>query len=164
MKILSKSNIKTILRLIYCRRDNINVPYNFKDGYTDKILPMNRFSIEHVVPKCYLPDKRLWDLNNLLVVDKDLNNFRSNTRFGQIHLKNLSFCPPCKQSRGTVSRICAHMLYTCPVLDQKLIIDKETMFRWNEKYPVTDLERQRNYLIYIYQGTYNKFIDNNNNF
>lgn len=160
MQILSKSNIKSILRLIYCTRDNVNAPYKFRDGYTDTVLPMNRFSIEHVVPRCYLPQTRLWDLNNLLVVDKDLNNFRSNTKFGQIHCQNLSFCPPCKESRGVVSRICAHMLYTCPSLDQNLIIDKETMIRWNEEYPVTDLERQRNSRIYMYQGTYNKFVDN----
>jgi len=155
---LAKSNVKIILRLLYCTRENINVPYKFRDGYTNIVLPMNRASIEHVVPKCYIPKTSVWDLNNLLLVDKDLNNLRSNTKFGNSNSKK-SFCPYHHDSRGVVARICAHMLYTFPSIDNTLVIDKETLFKWNEKYPVTDLEKYRNERIYLYQGTYNRFID-----
>ena len=156
---LTKANAKTILRLLYCTRENIHVPYKFKDGYTNLILPVNRASIEHVVPKCYLPKTNTWDLNNLLLVDKDLNNLRSNTKFGNSNIRNKSFCPSHQDSRGVVARICAHILYTFPNIDHTLVIDKETLFRWNEQYPVTDFEKYINERIHSYQGTYNRFID-----
>lgn len=159
MKTLSKSNIKTILRLIYCTRENIHVPYKFNDGYTNIRLPINRRSIEHVVPKCYLPRERVWDLNNMFLVDKDLNNVRSNTKFGRKSIQNVSFYPSNPESRGVVSRICAHMIYTCPNINPHKVIPRKLMFEWNEKYPVTDLEKYRNERIYIYQNTYNRFIE-----
>lgn len=159
MRILGKSNVKTILRLIYCTRENIDVPYKFKDGYTNILLPANRLSMEHVVPRCYLPKTRMWDLNNLLLIDKALNNLRSNTKFGTKNITNVSFKPPNPESRGVVARICAHMLYTCPNIDPSKIIERKLMCEWNEKYPATDIEKYTNERIYFYQGTYNRFID-----
>ena len=159
MKILAKSNVKRILRIIYCTRENPNVPYRFRDAYTNYLLPINRLSIEHVVPKCYLPKINVWDLNNLLLVDKQLNNFRSISKFDTCNRRNKSFCPPYGESKGVVARVCAHMLYTYPTIDSKLVIDKEVLLEWNERYPVTDIEKYRNEKIYYYQGTYNEFID-----
>ena len=46
-----------------------------------------------------------------MIVDKDLNNFRSNTKFGNSILRGVTFCP--SENKGQVARICAHMIDRC---------------------------------------------------
>ena len=84
---LSRIAARNVLRVfygVYANKENMYI-----DGYTNIVHPMSRSSMEHVVPKCYLPNNKRWDLHNLLLVDMGLNHFRSNTKFGHKTLKNI---------------------------------------------------------------------------
>ena len=135
--------------------------YGYNDLYTNmKLLPKST-TIEHVVPKSRLPKTAIWDLNNLVLIDKDLNQFRGNTKFGTKTIKAVSFCP--KFNKGHVSRICAHMFEKYPNTNTKLVIDKKTLLLWNEMYPVTDFEKYVNEYIFNVQGTFNRFTEDDIN-
>ena len=40
------------------------------------------------------------------------------------------------------------------------IIDLDTLIKWNNQYPPSQLEKEKNLLIYQIQGNYNEFILN----
>lgn len=157
---LSRLAARNILRSIYLLHTVAKTPM-YLDGYTNIARPMDTSSMEHVVPKCYLPKPKVWDLHNLLLVEMGLNHFRSNTKFGTETLKRVSFCPAHPESRGVVARKCAHMFDTNPILfkKQELILSQELLDEWMEKYPVTDNEKRINEIIFEAQGTSNKFIE-----
>jgi len=138
---LSRLAARNILRSIYLLHNVQNVPM-YLDGYTNIARPMDTSSMEHVVPKCYLPKSKVWDLHNLLLVEMGLNHFRSNTKFGRETIKRISFCPEYPKSRGIVARKCAHMFETNPTLfkKQELILDPELMEEWMCKYPISEGE------------------------
>jgi len=154
--IMGKPLAKVVLRFLYCGQGNW-----YRDGYTNLMIPTSKVSIEHVVPRSLLPKKMVWDINNLLIVDKDLNNYRSNTKFGSKTLRGVTFCPP--QNKGQVARICAHMLDRCHdsnhVINPRTVIDPILLVGWSRDYPVTDHEKYVNNYIYETQGTYNEYVD-----
>lgn len=161
MGFMSKPNTRAVLRIVFGRYIVSGGPMGYLDGYTNIVLPKSRTSIEHVVPRCHLPKGSVWDLNNLLIVDKTINNHRSNTKFGEKTVRGVTYCPP--KNKGVVSRICAHMLEECERMkhevDPSLIIDPDLMAKWHEENPVTDHERYLNECVYEIQGTYNAFVD-----
>ena len=55
---ISKSIARSALRFIYCKNSM------YINGYTNQLQPMEISTIEHVVPKCYLPSSKKWDLHN----------------------------------------------------------------------------------------------------
>lgn len=58
-------------------------------------------------------------------------------------LRNTAFLPPI-HSRGAISRTCMHMLDLYPSLPiHEHVLDKTTMIEWNEEYPVTEWEIER---------------------
>jgi len=157
---LSRLAARNILRSIYLLHNVQNVPM-YLDGYTNIARPMDTSSMEHVVPKCYLPKSKVWDLHNLLLVEMGLNHFRSNTKFGRETIKRISFCPEYPKSRGIVARKCAHMFETNPTLfkKQELILDPELMEEWMCKYPISEGEKRANEIIFEAQGTNNRFVE-----
>lgn len=130
-------------------------------GIPIKLFPLTHRSMEHVVPKSRIPTGSRWNLHNLLVVDKNVNHFRSNTKFGDKTIHNVSFCPP--ENKGAVSRICAHMFDECSriqhELNHDLVINRDLMLQWNEENPVTDIEKYANDYIYNVQGTHSEYVD-----
>ena len=158
MIFLSKSMVRTLLRTMYMTTSSTSrVPGEYYiDSYSGLSIPLVQTSIQHVVPKCYLPSSKFWDMNNLLIVEKDLNNFRANTKFGRKTVQGVSFCPD--ENKGVVARICWHMFDTCQYAKNKqhLILDQKLLLEWNEKYPVSDFEKYVNEFTFKKQGTYNK--------
>ncbi len=147
---IGKITARKTLEIIYCGKGI------FFDPYTSKIQILNRCSIEHVVPKSRLPKNMKWDLHNLLLVDKNINMSRGNTAFG----KGL-FVP---KNKGQVSRICAHMIDKCEneniiINENDEIIKTETMLKWHSLYPVSDIEKYANEIIFDVSGTYNEYIE-----
>ena len=59
-----------------------------------------------------------------------------------------------------VARKCAHMISNNSdyIKDQNLIIEDKIIEEWMDMYPVTDLEKISNDIIYDIQGDFNKFI------
>jgi len=160
MLLLSKNVVRSLLRTLYTAKSTISkVPGEFYiDSYTGLSIPLARTSIEHVVPKCYLPRSKHLDMNNLLIIDRGLNSRRSNTKFGRETIRGISFCPD--ESKGVVARICWHMFDTCESVkkSQKLILSQDLLEEWDDTYPVTDFEKYVNEFVYSKQGTYNKRI------
>ena len=147
---IGRITVKKTLELIYCGKSL------FLDPYTGIIQDLNKCSIEHVVPKSKIPKHMKWDLNNLLLVDKHINMSRGNKAFG----KGL-FIP---KNKGQVARICAHMIDKCE--EENVIVNKnneiikiETMLEWNDLFPVSDIEKYSNEIIFDVAGTYNEYIE-----
>jgi len=151
---ISKSIARSALRFIYCKNSM------YINGYTNQLQPMEISTIEHVVPKCYLPSSKKWDLHNLLLIDYELNHSRGNTKLGRQTIEGVSFCPIFPESRGMVARKCAHMISNNSdyIKDNDLIIENKVLEKWMDMYPVTDLEKISNEIIYDIQGDFNKFI------
>lgn len=81
-------------------------------------------------------------LNNKFNYKNDFNNF-----------------VPIITSRGKIARTIAYMKLTYPKLCLDNIIDLEILVNWDNLYPPTDEEFQRNELIYNYQGNINPFTE-----
>ncbi len=110
---------------------------------------------------------RATDIHNLKPADPDENANRSNDYFGAIDTTDIYI--PREEVRGDVARILFYMavMYT----DMSLNDDKSsnvalrtmgllsTLLEWNEADPVDDFERNRNDVLYSYQGNRNPFID-----
>jgi len=154
--LMGKPIARVVLRFLFGGQGNW-----YRDGYTNLMIPVSRVSIEHVVPRSLLPKKMVWDLNNLLIVDKGLNNYRSNTKFGRSTLRGVTFCPA--ENKGQIARICAHMIDSCNGTSYSesasSVIDPFLMEEWSREYPVTDHEKYINNYIYDIQGTYNEYVD-----
>ena len=147
---IGRITARKTLELIYCGKSL------FLDPYTGVINDLNKCSIEHVLPKSKIPNNMKWDLHNLLLVDKHINMSRGNKPFGEG-----LFVP---KNKGQVSRICAHMFDKCEkenviVNENDEIIKIETMLKWNDLFPVSDIEKYTNEIIFCVSGTYNEYIE-----
>ena len=68
------------------------------------------------------------------------------------------------KNKGQVARICAHMIDKCE--EENVIVNKkneiikiETMLKWNDLFPVSDIEKYSNEIIFDVAGTYNEYIE-----
>jgi hypothetical protein len=66
---------------------------------------------------------------------------------------------PIHNSRGKIARTLAYMKYVYPQIRLTNVIDKKTLLKWNDIYPVSKEEFERNKLIKELQGNTNPFID-----
>lgn len=150
-RVVAKNSLRTIFG---CRG-------SFLDVYTNNLIDVSRVSIEHVVPKSKLPRGMMWDLNNLLLIDRDVNSRRGNSRFAQDTIHGVCFEP--MYNKGHVARICAHVLDNLDKEDCRVdvndVIDNETMLTWNAMFPASDLEKYATEYIFSVQGTYNTYVD-----
>lgn len=110
---------------------------------------------------------RATDIHNLKPADPDENANRSNDYFDTFEAADIYV--PREEVRGDIARILFYMaiMYT----DMSLNDDKasnvalrtmgmlSTLLEWNESDPVDDFERNRNDVLYSYQGNRNPFID-----
>ena len=67
---------------------------------------------------------------------------------------------PIATSRGIIARSIAYMKIIYCELSIENIIDLDTLIKWNTQYPPSQLEKEKNLLIYEIQGNYNEFILN----
>ena len=65
---------------------------------------------------------------------------------------------PCINIRGPISRAVIYMKYQYPNIDMNMVLDDDLIIEWNEMYPPTDLEKDRNKKIEMLQGNRNPFI------
>ena len=62
-------------------------------------------------------------------------------------------------SRGKIARTLAYMKFVYPELKLTNVINKETLVKWNQQFPVSEEEFERNDVIKEIQGNTNPFID-----
>lgn len=127
---------------------------------------------EHVWPKSYLPDTDVEnndistasDLHNLKPCNPSINSSRGNKWFDN-YTTTVSYAPR-DEDKGDVARI---MLYMVIKYNELTLVDGtpkylemgqfSVLLQWHEQDPVDDFERNRNEVIYSYQGNRNPFID-----
>ena len=107
------------------------------------------------------------DIHNLKPADPDENAFRSNDYFDWFGTSNTYV--PRDEVKGDIARILFYMAtmyfdltlndnpYSLSSLKSMGILS--VLLEWNEMDPVDDFERNRNEVIYFYQGNRNPFID-----
>ena len=124
---------------------------------------------EHVWPQAAMPvsasnsvTNMASDLHNLKPSDPSENGSRGNSSFGW------NAYEPRDEVKGDIARI---MLYMVVMYNQLTLVDSSPnsnyyemgflsdLLEWNLQDPVDDFERNRNNVIYSYQGNYNPFID-----
>lgn len=111
------------------------------------------------------------DLHNLKPADPSENTSRSNKWFGEPLSSNNAFMyEPRDEVKGDIARI---LFYMDIMYDFLTLVELEdgqdagyyemgdlsTLISWHEEDPVDDFERNRNDIIYSYQGNRNPFID-----
>lgn len=107
------------------------------------------------------------DLHNLKPADPDENAVRSNDYFDWTKTSNTY--EPRDEVKGDIARILfymATMYFDLTLNDDELTLSLyktmgmlSVLLEWNELDPVDDFERNRNEVIYSYQGNRNPFID-----
>ncbi len=130
------------------------------------------FNIEHTWPQSYLKqynrfDQARADMFHLFPVEEHINSERGNLPFrdcndnSQNSTQRVSntcdggFEPPA-QHRGKVARA---MFYMAVTYNMKIDATQEQILRkWNEEFPVTDSERERDSRIHEVEGVHNPFI------
>lgn len=116
------------------------------------------------------------DVHNLRSCDSQMNSSRSNRIFqdgsGDSHITSIGNFYPGDEHKGDVARIAMYMYTRYPeqceainlgygTTDNSPLNDMPDVFlRWNLEDPVSQFEKERNEVIYQYQGNRNPFIDN----
>ncbi|WP_083540816.1 endonuclease I family protein [Aequorivita viscosa] len=116
------------------------------------------------------------DVHNLRSCDSQMNSSRSNRIFqdgnGNSHITSIGNFYPGDEHKGDVARIAMYMYTRYPeqceainlgygTTDNSPLNDMPDVFlRWNLEDPVSQFEKERNEVIYQYQGNRNPFIDN----
>lgn len=168
-KTLSYSNIlkQTIIL-------NHNVPYLYCNETNLDIY--KSFSMEHILPRCFLQKCHYHDMHNIVKTIKKINIQRSNYKFVDdknnddnwkeiqynnfVNHKNGLFIPN-ESSRGIISRSLLYMAYEYDYNLSK-IIDRETLVNWFHQYPPCQKEIYHNQLINNIQKKDNIFISKYN--
>ena len=139
---------------------------------------------EHIVPQSYIKsiDYAKFDMHNIYLTTSKINTHRSNYKYcdesqllydkqdnflddyydANINYKNnkLKMFIPIASSRGIIARAIAYMKIIYTELSIENIIELDTLIKWNNQYPPSQLEKEKNLLIYQIQGNYNEFILN----
>lgn len=128
------------------------------------------FSAEHVYPKSLLPtSKSKNDIHNLYPTDAYTNTRRSVYRYEDLtegeksnglkfsgsYLNNKRWEPK-QSSKGKIARAVAYMMFVYS--PNVLIMDIETMKRWNIEDPVDQYDIDRNNRVYEVQNNFNPFV------
>lgn len=123
----------------------------------------NDLTAEHLFPQSFTKQytKANKDMHNIYLTNYYTNNLRSNKQFSQYFNDNISkkYFIPCNYSRGIIARSLVYMKYTYPLLNLSSVIDYNLVILWNELYPPSNYELQKNNIICQYQGNKNIFIE-----
>lgn len=178
-QLITTMNLKTYGEARYLLDDTDRDPNN----PNNVILVYNRASVsgtwddgstwnrEHVWPQNYLPAKAdsnssinvASDLQNLKPANPSINSSRGNSAFvdgtGVYKLGGGGFYPG-DADRGDIARILLYMHVRWGLtINTSTVGDLNLLLRWHKQDPVDNFERNRNELIYTYQGNRNPFID-----
>jgi endonuclease I len=148
---------------------NVILVYNRASvsGEWDGGITWNR---EHVWPQSYLGASAenslaniASDLQNLKPANPSINSSRGNNAFvsgsGVYKLGGGGFYPG-DADRGDIARILLYMHVRWGLtINTSTVGDLNLLLRWHKQDPVDNFERNRNELIYTYQGNRNPFID-----
>jgi len=169
-------NIKTI-KLMY-RKNDLNYDI-YNNIYYD--INHNILTAEHIFCKSFIKNyyNAHLDAHNIFLTSAYTNTYRSNYKY--IDTKNIDYVSkkkfnfidsnnyrntknklflPCNYSRGIIARTIKYMLYNYDkLLLEDIIIDEETLEKWDINYPPTKFEIKKNELIYKFQGNKNIFIN-----
>lgn len=105
------------------------------------------------------------DLHNLKPANPS-ENFRKSNKFLDNMTTTVSYAPPRDEIKGDLARMLFYMVMmydylelvnTIPTVYQYALLD--ILLEWHLQDPVDDFERNRNEVIYHYQGNRNPFID-----
>ncbi len=140
---------------------------------------------EHIFPQSFIKEYKnaKLDMHNIYLTNNILNSHRSNFKYIDEKLykkfynkeklyklcnnnfknSNCGFYIPCINIRGPIARTIAYMKYTYPNLNIENVITYDLIVKWNLLYPPTQLEIERNEIIYSIQGNHNLFISKYNN-
>jgi endonuclease I len=142
----------------------------FKEGFTNCIyscqtLKKKNFSLEHVIPKSYLPSRLRNDPQNLYPCNREINTKRSNYPFkfkyekkNPLALKKVLndgyYIDECfkqmyirDETKGIVARI---ILYFYKIYNIQIneILPLKIAIEWDKKYPLKNYELKHNYKSY----------------
>ena len=156
---------------ILCNEDEceINLEYTNYKSYRS-------LTAEHIFPQSYTKRYSIarYDMHNIFLTSNYINYHRSNYKFSEANIsndKNLIVIDdinykndmdklfiPCVNSRGPISRAIAYMLTNYPRLMSSYVLDIDLLIKWNNLYPPSELELERNEVIKELQGNENLFI------
>lgn len=111
----------------------------------------------------YSNDDTIYEKSIILDEEGFLSNNIYNPTINSIKTSNLKIFCPRTSLRGEISRSCLYFAYTYNKYYDLIVnevIDKKTLVKWHEEYPVTELEEYKNYKIMEFQGNENIFISN----
>ena len=137
----------------------------------------NKYSLEHIFPKCYMNKISYNDLHNIYKCNDYINNHRSNYKFtdfddklynptdftrilntnNYISTKHKLFIPE-EESRGIISRSIMYISYEYKNKFHK-VIDSKLLINWCLNYPPTKEEKIHNHIVFMRQFKRNRFID-----
>ncbi|MFP4479083.1 MAG: endonuclease, partial [Candidatus Izemoplasmatales bacterium] len=114
---------------------------------------------EHVWPQSKLNGAPKGDAHNLKPSDVQENSSRGNLPFG--YMTGSGVYEPHDEVKGDIARIVFYMatMYTQLNISSQTIGDLQVLLEWHMMDPVDDFERNRNEVIFSYQGNRNPFID-----
>jgi len=114
---------------------------------------------EHVWPQSKLNGAPKGDAHNLKPSDVQENSSRGNLPFG--YMTGSGVYEPHDEVKGDIARIVFYMatMYTQLDINSGTIGDLQVLLEWHMIDPVDDFERNRNEVIFSYQGNRNPFID-----
>jgi endonuclease I len=113
---------------------------------------------EHVWPQSKLNGAAKGDAHNLKPSDVQENSFRGNKPFGY---GSSGVYEPHDDVKGDIARIVFYMvtMNTQLSINSGTIGNLDMFIEWHQMDPVDDFERNRNDVIYSYQGNRNPYID-----
>ena len=159
-------SIKSIKQCYYENNiylDIYNDLFNDLNNDLNSYSKYNDLTAEHLFPQSFTKQytKANKDMHNIYLTNYYTNNLRSNKQFSQYFNDNISkkYFIPCNYSRGIIARSLAYMKYTYPLLNLSSVIDYNLVILWNELYPPSNYELQKNNIICQYQGNKNIFIE-----
>ena len=136
-----------------------------KNEYTSPNNPHQpqTFNTEHVYPRSLIGNTAIGDLHHLRTCDASVNSQRSNYPFtdgsGNYALVDGNKWFPGDEWKGDVARMIMYLnlRYNESFSD---VGSLSLFLKWNAEDPVSEIEIQRNTIIYSAQGNRNPFIDN----
>jgi len=145
----------------------------------NKINNLNRPTLEHIFPKCYMSKKSFNDLHNIFSCNGIINNHRSNYKYidmtddeyydnksdfkiinntDNYYSSKLKLFIPENESKGIIARSIMYISYEYKYRYDK-VISYSNLINWCLKYPPTKEEIYHNNIVFKRQFKRNQFID-----
>ena len=161
--------------------NDANIPSLYVNKNEEYKKDKKYYSLEHVVPRCFIHKSHHNDMHNIFKTLKYYNSLRSNYKFTDTCSKDFNNSDdnwvktsdgtyynfkkrmfiPLEEDKGIIARTILYMLYNYKYKTKKLIGDID-LIKWTADNPPTDEEKYHNSIIKIHQYTDNIFISKYN--